>query len=71
MTSGTDKIHDLFRSTVSLVQSSSSDNYIADEQRLKLYGFYKRCIDGKLSESDTPEPAIWNVVAYRKRNAWK
>jgi acyl-CoA-binding protein len=71
MTSGTDTIHDLFRSTVSLVRSSSSDNYITDEEKLKLYGFYKRCIDGKLSESGTPEPARWNVAAYRKCNAWK
>jgi len=71
MTSGTDKIHDLFRSAVSLVQSSSSDDYISDEGKLKLYGLYKRCKDGKLSASGTPEPAMWNVVAYRKRNAWR
>jgi len=71
MTSETEKLQALFESVVSLVQSSPSDDYISDDDKLLLYGLYKRCTDGELSESGTPEPAMWNVLANRKRNAWR
>ena len=71
MISKPEKLLSLFKSTVSLVQSSSSDEYISDDDKLQLYGLYKRCTDGELSKSGTPDPAMWNVLANRKRNAWR
>ena len=72
MTSGHDSsLEKLFESAASLVQSSSSEAYMPDDAKLKLYGLYKRCTTGRVSESDSPEPAMWNIVANRKRNAWR
>ncbi len=60
-----------FDTVVALVQSSPSGEYVPDETKLRLYGLYKRCSAGRSASSDEPDPAIWNFVAYRKRNAWK
>eukprot|EP00557_Chaetoceros_sp_GSL56_P005710 CAMPEP_0176499892 /NCGR_PEP_ID=MMETSP0200_2-20121128/13204_1 /TAXON_ID=947934 /ORGANISM="Chaetoceros sp., Strain GSL56" /LENGTH=2329 /DNA_ID=CAMNT_0017898411 /DNA_START=71 /DNA_END=7060 /DNA_ORIENTATION=- len=65
-------IKPVFEATAALVQSSSSsDEYVPEDIKLQLYGLYKRCTEGKACESTCPEPAMWNIVGIRKRNAWK
>lgn len=61
----------LFERVVSLVQSSSPDDYIPDDIKLELYGLYKRCTTGRTTDSGTSVPSMWNIVANRKFNAWK
>lgn len=69
---GPSTLQALFESAAALVQSSSSsDEYVPEDIQLQLYGLYKRCTEGKVSESSCPEPAMWNIVGMRKRNAWK
>ena len=65
------ELKELFDTVVSLVQSSPSDEHLSDDIKLQLYGLYKRCTVGRAADSSSPEPSLWNIVAYRKYGAWK
>jgi perosamine synthetase len=65
------ELKELFDKVVSLVQSSPSDEHLSDDIKLQLYGLYKRCTVGRAADSDSSEPSLWNIVAYRKYGAWK
>jgi perosamine synthetase len=71
MTEASSELKKLFDAIASLVQSSTAEDYISDEIKLRLYGLYKRCTGGRAADSDALEPAMWNIAAYRKCNAWK
>lgn len=71
MATKTNGLKDVFDSVLALVQNSSSEEFIPDEVKLNLYGLFKRSTCGMASDCDLPGPAMWNIVATRKRNAWK
>ena len=73
-------IHSIFQTVTSMVQSSSPPLPLSDDIKLQLYGLYKRTTVGTTTTEYTDNnndnddshqpPSRWNVVAYRKYQAW-
>ncbi len=64
-------INAIFQSVTSMVHSSSPPLPLSDDIKLQLYGLYKRSTIGTTTDqSQLDPPSRWNIVAYRKYQAW-
>lgn len=68
-------IKDTFGRVIKTIKNDSnqSSSYpLPDETKLRLYGLYKQATNGRLllDGNCQSKPAVWNIVAYRKYNAW-